>query len=145
MIGFNGDSFKEFGKTIFEVQLGQENFKEIIVAEIKDDTLLGLDVLMQKENGPVDIRLHENLITFRWKTIEFHQTTEKLRKVLAADNFIIPVYCENIFDVFTDRYEDDQELTHNVFCGSLSEGFNNRNSLLQTSCSTKLKDQVSTR
>lgn len=55
MIGFNGDSFKEFGKTIFEVQLGQENFKEIIVAEIKDDTLLGLDVLMQKENGPVDM------------------------------------------------------------------------------------------
>lgn len=63
---------------------------------------------------------------------------------MAADNFIIPAYCEKIIDVFIDRYEDDQVLTHNVFCVEPSDDFNNRFSLLMTSCLINLKDQVST-
>lgn len=130
LIGANGEPLKELGKAIFEIRLGQEYSKEeIIVAEIEDDALLGLDILMKKENGPVDIKLHENLITFRGKNIEVQKTTEKIRKVLAADNYVNPTYCEKIIDVFIDRYEDDQDLTHNVFCVEPSEDFNNRFSL----------------
>lgn len=29
---------------------------------------------------------------------------------MAADNFVIPAYCEKLIDVFIDRYEDDQDL-----------------------------------
>lgn len=84
MIGANGEPLKELGKAIFEIRLGQEYSKEeIIVAEIEDDALLGLDILMKKENGPVDIKLHET----------FQKTTEKIRKVLAADNYVNPAYC----------------------------------------------------
>lgn len=100
---------------------------------------------MKEENGPLDIKLHENLITFRGKNIEVQMTTEKIRKVLAADNFIIPAYCEKLIDVFIDRYEDDQDLTYNVFCVEPSEDFNNRFSLMMASCVIDLKDQVSTK
>lgn len=61
------------------------------MAEIEDGALLGLDIFM---NGPVNLKLHENLITFREKDIEVQQTTAKIRRVLAADDFNIPAYCE---------------------------------------------------
>lgn len=145
LIGANGEPLKKLGKAIFEIQLGQENFKEeIFVSETEDDALLSLDILMKEENGPVDIKLHENLITFRGNNIEVQMTTEKIRKFLAADNFIIPAYCEKLIDVFIDRYEDDQNLTNNVFCVEPSEDFNNRFSLMMASCVIDLKDQVST-
>lgn len=148
LIGANGEPLKELGKAIFEIQLGQENFKEeIFVSEIEDDALLGLDtcILIKEENRPVDIKLHENFITFRGKNIEVQKTTEKIRKVMAADNFVIPAYCEKLIDVFIDRYEDDQDLTNNVFCVEPSGDFNNRFSLMMASCVIYLKDQVSTK
>lgn len=78
MIGANGEPLKELGKAIFEIRLGQEYSKEeIIVAEIEDDALLGLDILMKKENGPVDIKLHETLITFRGRILKFKRQQRK--------------------------------------------------------------------
>lgn len=100
---------------------------------------------MKEENGPVDIKLHEKFITFRGKKIEIQKTTEKIWKVLAADNFIIPAYCEKLIDVFIDRYEDDQDFSHNVFCVEPSEDFNNRFSLMMASCVIDLKNQISTK
>jgi hypothetical protein len=52
------------GKAIFQIQLGQESIlEEAIVAEIEDEALLGLDISTKEEYGPVDIKLHENLVT----------------------------------------------------------------------------------
>lgn len=64
---------------------------------------------------------------------------------MAADNFVILAYCEKLIDVFIDRYEDDQDLTNNVFCVEPSGDFNNRFSLMMASCVIYLKDQVSTK
>ena len=77
LTGVNGEPLIELGKALFDIQLGHENFKEeIIVAEIEDDALLGLDILAKRENAPVNIKLHENLITFRGKDIEVRNVTE---------------------------------------------------------------------
>jgi hypothetical protein len=35
---------------------------EVIIAEIEDDALLGLDILMKGEGGPADIKLTEGII-----------------------------------------------------------------------------------
>lgn len=66
LTGVNEEPLKEFGRAIFKVQLGHEEIQEeFVVAEIEDDALLGIDILLKKENAPVALNLHESLITFK--------------------------------------------------------------------------------
>lgn len=56
----DGKPLQELGKAIFDIQLGDLNFDiELIVADIEDEALLGLDVLMKAEWGPADLRLSD--------------------------------------------------------------------------------------
>ena len=51
------------GKAVFSITLGNLNLdSELIVAEIEDEALLGLDILMIGKAGPADIKLSEGLI-----------------------------------------------------------------------------------
>lgn len=66
LTGVNEEPLKEFVRAIFKVQLGHEEIQEeFVVAEIEDDALLGIDILLKKENAPVALNLHESLITFK--------------------------------------------------------------------------------
>jgi hypothetical protein len=51
------------GKAVFNITLGSLTLdSELIVAEIEDEALLGLDILMKGKGGPADIKLTEGLI-----------------------------------------------------------------------------------
>jgi hypothetical protein len=66
----------DFGKALFNIPLGYENFKEeYIFAEIEDDALLVFDILAKRVNEPVNIKVHENLINFRGEDIEVQKVT----------------------------------------------------------------------
>lgn len=61
--GPGGDPLKELGKARFNLEL--DNFKlseDLIVAEIADDELLGVDVLQNHSLGPADILLSKGII-----------------------------------------------------------------------------------
>ena len=48
----NGQSLTELGKGVFTIKLGKLTLdSEVIIAEIEDDALLGLDILMKGEGG----------------------------------------------------------------------------------------------
>ena len=48
----NGEPLQEIGKAIFVIKLGKFNFEtELIVADIEDEALLGLSILMKVEWG----------------------------------------------------------------------------------------------
>lgn len=142
----NGEPLKEFGKAIFEIQLDNETFQEeIIVAEIEDQALLGLDILLKPENGPVKINLDENTIHFRGNEIQFRQTIDKVRRVLAADSYVIPANSEKMIDVFIDRFDSDRDFTCNVFCIEPMKDFNNRFPLLMASCLIDMENKISTK
>ena len=131
----SGEPLSELGKAVFEIQLGQEKLtEEMIVAEIADEALLGLDILLKEENGPVEIRLKENLIIFKGNKINFRHMTGQIRRVLAAEDFTVPAYSEQVVDVFVKLNDCDQNLQHHIFCIEPSEDFNNRFSLLMASC-----------
>ena len=52
---------KESGKAVLKLQLGQLVLnKEVIVAEIEDEALLGYDILRGESNMPTDILLSQN-------------------------------------------------------------------------------------
>ncbi|CAG2241471.1 unnamed protein product [Mytilus edulis] len=106
----NGQPLVEKGKAIFNLELGNLSLaKELVVAEIEDEVLLGLDILMKGEMGPADIKLTEGVILLNGVTIPCIQIgqPEPVRKVRAADNFIIPPQSEILIDVFVDKTEND--------------------------------------
>ena len=47
----------ELGTALFYIQLGTVEFeKELVVAQIDDEVLLGLDILMMGKLGPTEIK-----------------------------------------------------------------------------------------
>jgi len=106
----DGKPLQELGKAIFVIKLGKLNFEtELIVADIEDEALLGLDILMKAEWGPADLRLSEGIMLLGGTTIHCTQIgqPEKLRQIRVADDFKIPPRCEIIIDVFIDRFDED--------------------------------------
>ncbi|CAC5368133.1 unnamed protein product [Mytilus coruscus] len=106
----NGQPLVEKGKAVFNLELGNVSLaKELVVAEIEDEVLLGLDILMKGEMGPADIKLTEGVILLNGVTIPCIQIgqPEPVRKVRAADNFTIPPQSEILIDVFVDKTEND--------------------------------------
>ncbi|KAH3871667.1 hypothetical protein DPMN_034878 [Dreissena polymorpha] len=83
--------------------------REIIVAEIEDDALLGIDILQNDEGGPANLLLSRGVILFQGKEIPCIQIglKKEIRKVRAADNYTIPGQSQAIIDVMIDRLESD--------------------------------------
>ncbi|XP_071144097.1 uncharacterized protein [Mytilus edulis] len=106
----DGQPLKELGKAVFNLTLGELALeKELIVAEIEDEALLGLDILMKGDQGPADIKLTKGVILLNSTTIPCIQVgqTEPIRKVRSADHYVIQPRSEILIDVFVDRFDKD--------------------------------------
>ena len=71
--------------------------------------LLGLDILMKGEKGPADIKLSEGVVLLNGFIIPIVQIghSNSLRKVVSAENVIIPPKSEIIVDVLVERTDKD--------------------------------------
>ncbi|KAJ8313131.1 hypothetical protein KUTeg_009318 [Tegillarca granosa] len=59
-----GTPLTEWGKAQFDIELNNVKFKqEIIVAQIEDEGLLGMDILQNSDKGPADILQDDVLVT----------------------------------------------------------------------------------
>ncbi|VDI06192.1 Hypothetical predicted protein [Mytilus galloprovincialis] len=80
----DGKPLKELGKAIFEIKLGNLCFDtEMIVANIEDEALLGLDVLMKSQWGPADIKITDGIILLGGHAVhctQIGQTNKFIRK-----------------------------------------------------------------
>ena len=66
LVGAGGNSLNFQGRGTFEIYLGPLRLeKELSVAEISDEVLLGADTLQHDEHGPVDLILSLNLMICR--------------------------------------------------------------------------------
>ncbi len=62
--------------------------KELIVAEIQDDCLLGMDILQNDQEGPSDVLLSQGIIVLRGVEIPVMQVgTEGQRRVVIGRSF----------------------------------------------------------
>ena len=101
---------KEKGKATFILQIGDLKLqKELVVAEIEYEILLGLDILMKGEKGPADIKLSEGVVLLNGFIIPIVQIghSNSLRKVVSAENVVIPPTSEIIVDVLVERTDKD--------------------------------------
>ena len=110
LIGAGGTTINEVGKGTFKLQLGPaEMYVEAIVAEIDDDDLLGIDLLQNGENGPTDLFMSKGVLMIAGKEVPIIQIglQNRIRKVAAADHYVIPAQSEAVIDVFIERQEYD--------------------------------------
>ena len=84
----------------FKIKLGDlELTQELVVAEIEDEGLLGMDILFQGSSGPADIK---KKIFLNGVIILCYQIglPESVRKVSIAEEIINPGNTEIIIDAF---------------------------------------------
>ena len=100
----DGRTMKYVGKAKFEMYLGSLKLeRELAVAEIEDDILLGADIIQQDVDGPADLILSENIMKLRGVPITLEQVgVSRVRRVRAADHYVIPGMSEMLVDVFVD-------------------------------------------
>ena len=111
LISAGGEPLRELGKGTFNITLGQLSIqKEIVVAEIEDEGLLGMDILQDEEFGPADILLSQGVIKMRESDIPCIQIDQRdiLRRVELQEDYVIPGYSEAIVAVTVERAEIDE-------------------------------------
>ena len=104
----DGKPLKEKGKATFILQIGDLKLqKELVVAEIEYEILLGLDILMKGEKGPADIKLSEGVVLLNGFPCVKIGHSDLVRKVVSAENVIIPPKSEIIVDILVERTDKD--------------------------------------
>lgn len=110
LVGAGGNPIKKAGKAKFSLSLGTlELEREVIVAEVEDDALLGYDILRGGESGPADILLSQNKILLEGVDVPVFQVgrDRKTRRVTVADDISVPGLAESVISVYVERYEED--------------------------------------
>ena len=90
----------------FEIRIGSVCLEQkIVVADIEDEALLGMDFLLTGFKQPADILLSEKKMIVDGKEIPLIQvhTPRKLRRVRAADHFVVEGLSEKVVDAFLDQ------------------------------------------
>ena len=143
-----GTPLKEYGKGTFSIQLGPVNLqKELIVAEIEDDGLLGIDILQNDDAGPADILLSKGVTQLKGKDIPCIQVglDDVIRKVTVADHFVIPGQSEAVVDVYVEREEADDLLNRTEFLIEPTNNFREKYPLQMAATLVDLNNAVTSK
>ena len=89
----DGRPMETYGSVIFELEMGPLIIeKKIMVSKLEDEVLIRADILQFDPEGPADLILSQNVMFLSHKCIPVLQigTTDRIRKVRAADHYAIP-------------------------------------------------------
>ena len=104
--GAGGNVIRELGKAEIDFKLGPLQLKkEIIVAEIQDEGLLGIDILQNEANGPADILLSQGILKLQYKIIPAGS-----KRIRCLNDYIIPPNNEIIIDTAIVKNKADEEI-----------------------------------
>ena len=105
----DGGHLVVLGSSDFYIQLGPLKLKRnLLVARIDDEVLLGADILQQDEEGPADLILSQSIMKLRNEVIPLQQVEARLRRVRVADHYIVPGMSEAIIEAFVDPASEDE-------------------------------------
>ena len=109
----------------------------VIVADIKDDVLLGMDI-----GEEIDILTSRHQVVINGVTIPcIHVRPNRVLKVVLADDYIIPSFSEMILRVYVQREDGSHERTGEVLIEPL-QAFEERYSLITARSLVDLKTDV---
>lgn len=98
----NNSSIQEYGKAVFEVELGGEKLQQdVVVANISNEGLLGMDILHNGSTKPADIMLSLGVIDWQGRRIPGFRVgmPGKLLTVRSSNNYHIPSESEAVIVV----------------------------------------------
>ena len=92
----DGNTLKEHARVLLELQFGNlSKVMAVVIADIRDDALLGLDVCRD-----LDVLASKNRVVIDGEEIpSINVQPKRIRKVRSATDFTVPAYCEAIIDV----------------------------------------------
>ena len=143
----DGKPLKEKGKATFNIQIGDLKLQRaLVVAEMEDDILLGLDFLMKGEKGPADIKL-SGVVLLNGFIIPIVQIghSDSLRKVVSAENVIIPPKSEIIVDVLVERTDKDYLSDSQELLIAPNQKFIEKYPVLMANCLVDIKSDVTSK
>ena len=126
LVGADGTEIIGQGKGRFQIKLGPIQLDiDAIVADIADDGLLGVDVLQNGVGGPTDLLLSKGVLRVHDQEVPIIQVgiKSRVRRVKAADHYVIPAQCESVIDVYIERQECDDFSSENEYLIEPSEHF----------------------
>ena len=145
LIGADGNPLRELGIANFNVKLGNFCFnKELVVADIADPVLLGLDVLLNHGKVPAEIRLSDKVLLWNNENIpfEFVSKVNRIRNVIVVEDTVIPGNSELILDVHVEKTDLDSWFSEQEFLIEPSLPFMEKSSLVMATCLVDLTDSV---
>jgi hypothetical protein len=103
--GADGSTIQVYGNGVFDLQLGSLTFhRSLLVADIQDEVLLGIDILQNSGNGQADILLSQGLIRFNGHEVPCIQRGMQKGIILrCVETCDIPGNSEVIIPVFVQR------------------------------------------
>ncbi|CAC5426771.1 unnamed protein product [Mytilus coruscus] len=132
LAGAGGDTNKRIGKATFSLELGAlELEKELVIAEIEDECLLGMDILQNDPSGPADVILSRGIITLRGVEIPVIQ--------VGVDR---ASYTKAVIDIYIERREEDDDNMNTEFIVEPASNFEERYSLQMAATLVDIKDMV---
>ena len=131
-----GQAIVNYGKCKVDIVLDTTCIKsDVIIAEIQDEVLLGMDILKGANGKPADIILSQNKVVLNGKEIKCqHHPKFSNRKVWAANNYTVQGHTEQIIDAFIERCEGDDNLADSSCIIEPSESFKQKYPLAMASC-----------
>ena len=125
-----------YGRCKVNITLGQVSLHdEVVIAEINDEVLLGMDILKGKDGKPADIILSQNKIILNGHEINCQHYPQICdRKVRAAEDYKIQGHTEQIIDAFVERCESDDSLFSSDFIVEPSRNFKENFPLVMAPC-----------
>ena len=141
--GAAGKPIQLVGIGNFDIELGPlHKTKELIVAKIEDDALLGMDILQNEVHGGADILLSEGIIKLQGECIPCIQVglPSRTRRVKAAESVKIPGFSEALLKVVIDR--DDNESDDCDLIIEPSDSFASRSGIVVASALVNIRQKV---
>ena len=110
-------------------------YNEVVIAEINDEVLLGMDILKGKDGKPADIILSQSKIILNGHEINCQHYPQICdRKVRAAEDYNIQGHTEQIIDAFVERCKSDDSLSSSDFIVEPSRNFIENFPLVMAPC-----------
>ena len=116
VLGADGNEIQSSGSILCTVQLGESVFTHTFnVANIKDECLLGADVLLHSVAGPIDIVMSQRKIVIDNVDVPIIVQDKSMRnpinrKVSVAGNVTIPAMSRCIVNVYVEKDPEGHEM-----------------------------------
>lgn len=112
VVGVDGKALQLRGMGLFEMCLGPLHIeRQLVVADISDEVILGADIIQQDPDGPGDLLLSQDKLLLKGASIPLKQVglPPRIRRACVADHNVIPGISEILVDVHVNRRAVDIE------------------------------------